>query len=80
MAAYWTPFHTAATNLEQNSSKVTVASIMNQMEQLIIQTLNSEGIPLSVIPMSAISIQPSNYSTIFLQISIPAIASNTIKF
>jgi len=80
MAAYWTPFHTAATNLEQNSSKVTVASIMNQMEQLIIQTLNSEGISLSVIPMSAISIQPSNYSTIFLQISIPALASNTIKF
>jgi len=80
MAAYWTPFHIAATNLEQNSSKVTVASIMNQMEQLIIQTLNSEGIPLSVIPMSAISIQPSNYSTIFLQVSIPAIASNTIKF
>ncbi len=80
MAAYWTPFHTAATNLEENSSKVTVAGIMNQMEQLIIQTLNSEGIPLSAIPLSAVSVTPSNYATILLQISVPSVVANSIKY
>jgi len=52
MAAYWTPFHVGATNLEQNSSKVTVAQVMNQIEALMIQTLKSEGIPLSIVSLS----------------------------
>ena len=79
MAAYWTPFHTAATNLEQNSSKVTVTGIMNQMESLIIQTLNSEGIPLTVLPASATPVQAPNYELTLLQMSSISITPNIVK-
>ncbi len=44
MNYYWNAFHTGATNLEQNSSKVTVPEVMNQIESLIIQSLKANNI------------------------------------
>ena len=79
MAAFWTPFHIAATNLEQNSSKVTVSGIMSQMESLIIQTLNSEGISLSVVSIGPLAVQGPGYGTTMLQMNTAPTEPSIIK-
>lgn len=80
MAAYWNSFHTGATNLEQNSSKVTVAQVMNQIEALVIQTLNSEGIPLSVIPLNIVPLQNAIYTTAVFSFSQNSVTNAAVKF
>ncbi len=42
---YWAPFLIGATDLEENSSSVTVADVMNVIESHIISDLNEYGIP-----------------------------------
>ncbi len=66
MAFYWTPFHVGATNLETNSSKVTVPEVMNQIESLIIQDLQQNGLlPSPSMPSISLSIIPTTLLTVF---------------
>ena len=81
MAYYWNPFSIGASNLEQNASNhtgITPASIMNQIEGLIIQQLKQNGVSYSIgivqLALSSQMTQMAVYENYFINLALaPAV-------